>query len=361
MVTNGALFGRDDWVKKGRANGNCLEPSLAAPTPKRVMNSQDGGPPSRKRESRSGTRRVTTLSAEQLERKRANDREAQRSIRQRTKEHIEQLEAQVSLLQAQITEMQSRSDQFQGIIQRNAALENEVDRLKRQLAYHGHHEIPTNSDQTARYRAEWAINEESGSTVSNITTADTFVPSSQFAGGSHSSSARLPRTTSAVSVSRQPPHLQDWQQYNTATRSSLDTTSATGFSGRVESYIIDGHMQQGARLAPPPSIAVATPQTSFHNNVPPNQKPDEASFQHMFPVDQGRRQPPENLQLSPHSTIDQVTSPFLPSQRSSGLSVPSINDTAQSTSNPSYQTSAPPYHSPLPSQRDQPYPYPWEQ
>ena len=42
---------------------------------------------------------MTTLSAAQLERKRANDREAQRAIRQRTKEHIEGLEKNVSDLQ----------------------------------------------------------------------------------------------------------------------------------------------------------------------------------------------------------------------------------------------------------------------
>ena len=41
------------------------------------MSSQDE-PPIKRRESRSGTRKVSTLSAEQLERKRANDREAQR-------------------------------------------------------------------------------------------------------------------------------------------------------------------------------------------------------------------------------------------------------------------------------------------
>jgi hypothetical protein len=41
---------------------------------------------------------VSTLSDTQLERKRANDREAQRIIRQRTREHIENLERQVAEL-----------------------------------------------------------------------------------------------------------------------------------------------------------------------------------------------------------------------------------------------------------------------
>lgn len=360
MVPNGAFFARDDWVKKGRATVNCFEPSLAAPTSKRVMSSQEGGPSSRRRESRSGTRRVTALSAEQLERKRANDREAQRSIRQRTKEHIEQLEAQVSLLQARITEMQSRSDQLQEILQRNAALEDEVDRLKRQLAYQGHHEIPTNGDQAFPHQTEWIINEGIGRAVSNIATSGTAVPSSQFSGGPHPSPARLSRTTAAATVSSQSPHLQNWQQYTT-TRPSLGEASQTGFSGRIEPYMINGRMQQGARLTPPPSIAVATPQARFHGRASRNQGSDGTSFQQVYSMDQSQRQRPDNLQLSPHSSIDHVASSFLPSPRRQGLSVPSVNDPAQSTPNPSYRTSAPPYHSPLPGQRDQPYLYPWEQ
>jgi hypothetical protein len=59
--------------------------------------SSSGG---KKRASRAGTRSVSTLSAAQLERKRANDREAQRAIRQRTKDHIETLERNISELRA---------------------------------------------------------------------------------------------------------------------------------------------------------------------------------------------------------------------------------------------------------------------
>lgn len=82
---------------------------------------------SKRRESRAGTRKVTSLSAEQLERKRANDREAQRTIRQRTREHIERLEHQVS-------ELKTKGDQYDDIVRRNAALENEIRTLKHQLS-----------------------------------------------------------------------------------------------------------------------------------------------------------------------------------------------------------------------------------
>ena len=81
----------------------------------------------RKRESRPRTRKVTSLTAEQLERKRANDREAQRTIRQRTKEHIEQLERQVA-------ELSVRGEQMDGLLQRNAVLEREISYLRQQLA-----------------------------------------------------------------------------------------------------------------------------------------------------------------------------------------------------------------------------------
>jgi cell division protein FtsB len=81
----------------------------------------------KKRESRPRTRKVTSLTAEQLERKRANDREAQRTIRQRTKEHIEQLERQVA-------DLSVRGEQMDGLLQRNAALEREISYLRQQLA-----------------------------------------------------------------------------------------------------------------------------------------------------------------------------------------------------------------------------------
>lgn len=84
----------------------------------------------RKRDSRGGTRKVTSLTAEQLERKRANDREAQRTIRQRTKEHIEKLEHQVA-------ELSAKGEQMDRVLQRNAALEAEIAHLRQQLSMLG--------------------------------------------------------------------------------------------------------------------------------------------------------------------------------------------------------------------------------
>ena len=80
----------------------------------------------RRRTARAGTRSVTTLSTAQLERKRANDREAQRAIRQRTKSHIDELERKNAEL--------SRTDEkLNSVLQRNAVLESENAFLRSQL------------------------------------------------------------------------------------------------------------------------------------------------------------------------------------------------------------------------------------
>lgn len=78
---------------------------------------------SQKRASRAGTRSVTTLSAAQLERKRANDREAQRAIRQRTKDHIETLEHRINELTVNEEKTQRRNRELE---EENAYLKNRL-------------------------------------------------------------------------------------------------------------------------------------------------------------------------------------------------------------------------------------------
>ncbi|KAI0842530.1 hypothetical protein F5Y06DRAFT_284657 [Hypoxylon sp. FL0890] len=75
---------------------------------------------------RKGTRSVSTLTPSQLARKRANDREAQRAIRQRTKEHIENLEREIE----QLRSGQDRDQTIQTLLRKNRALEDELRRLK---------------------------------------------------------------------------------------------------------------------------------------------------------------------------------------------------------------------------------------
>ncbi|KAI1439133.1 hypothetical protein GGR50DRAFT_2822 [Xylaria sp. CBS 124048] len=78
---------------------------------------------------RKAIRSVSTLTPSQLARKRANDREAQRAIRARTKEHIENLEREIDELRSQ----QNRDQTVQDLLGRNRALEDEIRRLRDSL------------------------------------------------------------------------------------------------------------------------------------------------------------------------------------------------------------------------------------
>jgi myosin heavy subunit len=106
---------------------------------------------------RVGTRSVNTLSDAQLERKRANDREAQRIIRQRTREHIENLERQVA-------ELGEQKEQLNKALQHNAELEAQIAHLQQQLAdmtlllqYRHSPGIPGYTDTTTAYTARSCV------------------------------------------------------------------------------------------------------------------------------------------------------------------------------------------------------------
>ncbi|KAJ5126773.1 hypothetical protein N7448_007552 [Penicillium atrosanguineum] len=335
MVTKNSIFVRESRVQDGRVIVHGLGSSLAAPT-RQTMSSKDEGPPKR-RESRSGTRKVSHLSAEQLERKRANDREAQRSIRQRTKEHIEQLEHQVSVLQARVAELQPRSERFDALVQQNVALQNEVNRLKQQLGIPiDRPAFPAGGDQPGPFRHGWHMDEG----PSNATNPATSMLS-PFPGSSHPPNA--PRAPSAVSASSRSPHPHDWQQYSNTRSPSLGDTSESDYSSQP--YVMEGQLRRGSHLVPP-SLPVA-PQLSF--GAPgPRQQPSESSFPQIYPR--------EGLESPGQLSIEQPSPPFLPSQAAASAG-------AQPASGQPYPPSVRPYQNPMgpQTQRDPPYPYPWNQ
>ncbi|KAI1639053.1 hypothetical protein F4809DRAFT_187175 [Biscogniauxia mediterranea] len=100
--------------------------SPAASSPEFTNNMTKPNTEATKVGKRKGTRSVSTLSPSQLARKRANDREAQRAIRARTKEHIENLEREIDELRSR----QNRDQTIQELLRRNKALEEEVHRLR---------------------------------------------------------------------------------------------------------------------------------------------------------------------------------------------------------------------------------------
>ncbi len=114
-------------MKREPSTAERISPTSPSRSKSRQRGTSLGEAAPKYQDPRVGTRSVNTLSAAQLERKRANDREAQRIIRQRTKEHIEDLERQV----AELPEIKEQLIKAQ---HRNAELEAQVASLQRQLA-----------------------------------------------------------------------------------------------------------------------------------------------------------------------------------------------------------------------------------
>jgi hypothetical protein len=85
---------------------------------------------SRKRKATSaGSRGVATLTPDQLAKKRANDRDAQRAIRERTKQTIENLERRIQGLTAQ-----QPYQELQSVIREKDAIQAENTEIRRRLS-----------------------------------------------------------------------------------------------------------------------------------------------------------------------------------------------------------------------------------
>lgn len=265
--------------------------------------------PSKKRESRVGARKVTTLSSEQLERKRANDREAQRTIRQRTREHIEQLEHQVA-------ELSAKGDQFDNVVRRNAALEEEIHRLKYQLSMMAGR--PSFSDP-GEY--QYPICHRSGWSLTSWKTEPTYSGpagpsiSLPFPSAPATHSARVPST---LAPSSQIPVAPAWQPYNPTPSQSLYDSSGTGYANRVEPYILEG--QFPAQQIPQAAAPMSTPNQigfSTHGSQATNPAiqayPYNPPQQHSEPI-------PRNTQqvLSYEQSQRPMSAPAFPSENVSG-------------------------------------------
>jgi hypothetical protein len=79
---------------------------------------------------------VKHLSMDQRARKQAHDREAQRNMRQRTKEHVEFLEEYIKFLESGVEKLQEgmRSENIESVVKKNQELEDENRMLRGQLA-----------------------------------------------------------------------------------------------------------------------------------------------------------------------------------------------------------------------------------
>lgn len=133
---------------------------------------------------------MSTLTPSQLARKRANDREAQRAIRARTKEHIERLEREVE-------ELKSRSggdQRVQELQRENKALQQELMALREALAMQTGRAYPptrmyTTPQRTpepsnpAEHKLTWGLRTAYGD---NLSPANSGVSSRASSFGQHS-------------------------------------------------------------------------------------------------------------------------------------------------------------------------------
>ncbi|RAH50246.1 bZIP transcription factor [Aspergillus brunneoviolaceus CBS 621.78] len=282
-------------------------------------------PQTKKRESRAGARKVTSLSAEQLERKRANDREAQRTIRQRTKEHIERLEHQVA-------ELKIKGDRFDEIVRRNTAMEMEIRSLRHQLAL-------------ATGRQGHSSLDGSYSTPSGSMLPSPHLPDSL-------SLNPASRAASVLSTSSRTSIAPEWQPYGSARTSSVGEPSDTSYGARLEPYVYESHIQ-----APNP-LPVASAHISYNSSLcaQPAQPPDSG----YPPYPQGYH--PEAIrglgQESSHHTQPQI--PCVAGQRS--MSVPTCSSERESSGYPVVQAPQQYHEHTIPSHSTQPrseYSYDW--
>jgi hypothetical protein len=182
---------------------------------------------------------VATLTAAQLARKRANDREAQRAIRQRTKEHIESLERRI----AELTTGDENGSRLDEALQRNLDLEKEVQLLRdrfNNVNFESHsstHGKPRDRDSIYRFSADFlkAAGLDSG-IASDQASPESQVPSTAFGHGStvgtpgmafnHASSAASFQTPISTVFLRN--ELGDQQFGQTQTRNDTHRQNSTG-------------------------------------------------------------------------------------------------------------------------------------
>ncbi|KAL9005359.1 MAG: hypothetical protein Q9188_001875, partial [Gyalolechia gomerana] len=102
----------------------------SVPTAFHDVSDGDGSAPKKRRTSTTtSSRGVANLTPEQLAKKRANDREAQRAIRERTKTQIETLEKQVRDLRNQ-----QPQQELQTVLKQKQLAEAENVQIKKQLS-----------------------------------------------------------------------------------------------------------------------------------------------------------------------------------------------------------------------------------
>lgn len=111
------------------SSNDATSPNSPNPNPNPATQTHRVATSSTKKRRTSGSRGVANLNPDQLAKKRANDREAQRAIRERTRGQIEALERKIR----ELTSQQPYQD-LQHVVRQKESVEAENDDIKRRLS-----------------------------------------------------------------------------------------------------------------------------------------------------------------------------------------------------------------------------------
>jgi hypothetical protein len=256
-------------------------------------------PNGRKRKAgQPGSRGVANLTPEQLAKKRANDREAQRAIRERTKNTIEGLEARIRELESQ----QPYQELQRALADRDRALQ-ECEELRTRLAavagIVGNRELGQtglngmNSPATSKDLLDSALLTPDGTELAALTAQQSPLPST----AGHSTPSQYPR--------QQPTPAQQYehapvQQHLHPDLRSPNTSSTTGSPAGAPS------LYQGSEPSVRKWSASVEPQThQAHQQYP----------RHGLQFEQQRAAPPAQMQQHTESNGERLGVSFLCDQQ----------------------------------------------
>lgn len=223
----------------------------------------DGGAPedqrTKKRKGGPGSRGVANLTPEQLAKKRANDREAQRAIRERTKHTIENLENKIKELTSQ-----QPYQELQAVLRKKEAVEQELLDVKNRMAsimsliqpilgsQQGVYASPGPSFMPAQTAATGPISTGTG--------AASTPPSAASPNSAATTTWQPPAPQSAGSSTQTSPHFDQARMITQQRHNSLHALDLGPGGEQLKlNFLLDGLSMPGNRMQPGDGSVVDTP------------------------------------------------------------------------------------------------------
>ncbi|KAF3896495.1 BZIP transcription factor [Trichophyton interdigitale] len=294
VASPGSASGPGSGSAAGSGGGATAIPAPTAASAEPAM-------PGKKRASTS-SRGVANLTAEQLAKKRANDREAQRAIRKRTRTQIELLEQRVR----ELTSLQPYQD-LQEALRQKHILQAENNEIKRRLA-------------SAMATLQPILNHHSGpltSTIPPLSPHNNDIPSTR---------AHRPNSVANADIPPTPPPQSDYPgsqqqapQGEPSDRRLRNPASAESTNGAAGAYT----SSPATSVSPSPSASSQAHghRQSWQQNAPASRNTDNTWPPHNQLFDYQKRNLTHNLELSGNG--ERLGLNFL---LDSTQNVPKIND-----------------------------------